>query len=416
MSDRSELSTQRLATQLAVAAAGAALAYCVGSRGKQAAREKAAKLKAAKAHAPLASSSNGERRRLTSVVVRVPATTANMGPGFDTIGMALDIWTEIAVEVLPPTADQEAAKKQGKHVHRIQLTNEGEGARELPTDASNLVIVGLKAAFKAAGEDLPLNLKVHCKNRIPFARGLGSSSAGIVGGIIAGLALAGSRLPVRGKEELLQLASEIEGHPDNVAPAIYGGLQLGIFADNRWYSSRVQIPDGLQCVVFIPDTTGPTSVARAILPAKVDRKDAVFNIGRAAIFVNAFRSGNLDELRYATQDRLHQPQRGAEQYPHLEPLIKAALDAGAHGCFLSGAGPTVLAITSGRSGDIFTQQLAERQENQVADAMRATAAAIGVTGSLFITNPEHRGAYIARATPPFSDRNVARYEGDVADL
>jgi homoserine kinase len=132
--------------------------------------------------------------------------------------------------------------------------------------------------------------------------------------------------------------------------------------------------------------------------------------------VNAFRSGNLEELRYATQDMLHQPQRGKEQYPHLYPLINAALEAGAHGCFLSGAGPTVLAITSGRSGDIFTQKLAERQENQVADAMRTTATKIGVSGCVFITNPDHRGAYIVKAFPHFSDRRVARYEGDVADL
>ncbi|TYZ59439.1 hypothetical protein PybrP1_012778 [[Pythium] brassicae (nom. inval.)] len=404
--------TPSAAKQLALAAAAAAAAYFVGQRSwsaKQAALlARQSRLTAAVASATLpAGHSESDKHRLTSVVVRVPATTANMGPGFDTIGMALDIWTEISVEILPPAADG---------TRRLVLTNEGEGADELPTDDSNLVIVGLRAAYGAAGEELPPNLKVHCKNRIPFARGLGSSSAGIVGGIIAGLALSGMRLPVRGKEELLQFASQIEGHPDNVAPAIYGGLQLGIHADGRWYSSRVQIPDGLQCVVFIPDSTGPTSVARAILPPKVDRKDAVFNIGRAAILVNAFRSGNLDELRFATQDMLHQPQRGAAQYPHLYPLIEAALAAGAHGCFLSGAGPTVLAITSGRSGDIFTQKLAERQENKVADAMRQTAAAIGVEGCVFITNPEHRGAYIARASPRFSDRNVARYEGDVADL
>ncbi|ETP29889.1 homoserine kinase [Phytophthora nicotianae P10297] len=407
----SDASTQRVATQVAVAAAGVALAYYVGSRSKTAKRVAAQRrAKAVAAAKAAALPTDLERRKLTSVVVRVPATTANMGPGFDTIGMALDIWTEISVEVVAP--------KEGDapNVRRITLTNEGEGAKELPTDESNLVIVGIKAAFKAAGEEMPRHLKVHCKNRIPFARGLGSSSAGIVGGIIAGLALAGMRLPVHGREELLQLASEIEGHPDNVAPAIYGGLQLGIFADDRWYSSRVQIPDGLQCVVFIPDSTGPTSVARAILPPDVPRKDAVFNIGRAAIFVNAFRSGNLDELRYATQDMLHQPQRGAAQYPHLEPLIKAALGAGAHGCFLSGAGPTVLAITSGRAGDIFTQQLAERQENKVANAMREAAAALGVSGCVFITNPDHRGAFIVRAEPQFSDRSVARYEGDVADL
>jgi homoserine kinase len=397
----SDSTTKQTATQLAVAVAAVALAHYVGARSKKAAASRHA---ARKSKAPLATPpGDGEKKRLTSVVVRVPATTANMGPGFDTIGMALDIWTEISVEIVASGP-------------AISLTNEGEGATELPTDSSNLVVVGLQAAYRAAGEDMPKHLKIHCKNRIPFARGLGSSSAGIVGGIIAGLALAGARLPVHGREELLQLASEIEGHPDNVAPAIYGGLQLGIFADDRWYSSRVQIPNGLQCVVFIPDTTGPTSVARAILPKKVDRKDAVFNIGRAAILVNAFSSGNLDELRYATQDMLHQPQRGEAQYPHLFPLIQAALDAGAHGAFLSGAGPTVLAITSGRSGDIFTQKLAERQENRVAEAMRTTAASIGVSGSLFITNPEHRGAYIVRAFPRFSDRGVARYEGDVDDL
>lgn len=409
MSARDDSTAERRLTQLAVAAAGVALARFVGARGKRAAA--AAKREAKRHAATLASlaaagAEDGEKRKLTSVTVRVPATTANMGPGFDTIGMALDIWTEISIQVLPHHG--------GPHV--IELTNEGEGAAELPTDESNLVVVGLKAAYRAAGEDMPKHLKIHCKNRIPFARGLGSSSAGIVGGIIAGLALAGARLPVRGREELLQIASEIEGHPDNVAPAIYGGLQLGIHADDRWYSSRVQIPNGLQCVVFIPDSTGPTSVARAILPKKIDRKDAVFNIGRAAILVNAFNSGKLDELRFATQDMLHQPQRGEAQYPHLFPMIQAALDAGAHGCFLSGAGPTVLAITSGRSGDIFTQKLAERQENAVADALRQTAVSIGVSGSLFITNPEHRGAYIARAFPRFSDRHVARYEGDIDDL
>ncbi|CAI5702893.1 hypothetical protein KXD40_004135 [Peronospora effusa] len=407
-SGTSDAMTQRIATQVAVTAAGAALAYYVGSRTKSAKRAAAQRRAKAVAEAMTATlPSDLERRKLTSVVVRVPATTANMGPGFDTIGMALDIWTEISAEIVDGDAS---------NVSRVMLTSEGEGAKELPTDETNLVIVGIKAAFEAAGEDLPRHIKVHCKNRIPFARGLGSSSAGIVGGIISGLALAGMRLPVHGREELLQLASEIEGHPDNVAPAIYGGLQLGIFADERWYSSRVQIPDGLQCVVFIPDSTGPTSVARAILPPNVPRKDAVFNIGRAAIFVNAFRSGNLDELRFATQDMLHQPQRGAAQYPHLEPLIKAALGAGAHGCFLSGAGPTVLAITSGRAGDIFTQQLAERQENKVANAMREAAAVLGVSGCVFITNPDHRGAYIVRAEPRFSDRSVARYEGDVADL
>ncbi|KAF0774404.1 hypothetical protein AaE_001896 [Aphanomyces astaci] len=409
-------------TKVAVALALSALVYYVGSKNTT---------------KPAASSSKEGPRKLSlvqgqgsgfgpkdSVTVRVPATTANMGPGFDCIGMAVDIWNELTVE----------------RADAFSLTNEGEGSDVLPTDETNLVVVGLKAAFNAAGQDLPL-LRIHCRNRIPFARGLGSSSAGIVAGIIAGLVIAGHELSVLGKEELLQLAANIEGHPDNVAPCIYGGLQLvkpilrtnhdvplnafacwcfvhpqGIFTDDRWYSSRVQFPSTMQCVLFIPETTGQTSVARSILPKKIDRADAVFNIGRSAILVNALRNGNYNELRHATQDKLHQPQRGAEQYTHLFPLVDAALEAGAHACFLSGAGPTVLAICSGKSGDIFTQVAAERDETKVADAMREAAASVGVQGCVFITNPEHRGAHIVRVSPKISDHLVARYEGDITDL
>ncbi|RQM30350.1 hypothetical protein B5M09_002612 [Aphanomyces astaci] len=294
-------------TKVAVALALSALVYYVGSKNTT---------------KPAASSSKGPRKLSLvqgqgsgfgpkdSVTVRVPATTANMGPGFDCIGMAVDIWNELTVE----------------RADAFSLTNEGEGSDVLPTDETNLIVVGLKAAFNAAGQDLPL-LRIHCRNRIPFARGLGSSSAGIVAGIIAGLVIAGHELSVLGKEELLQL-----------------------------------------------------------------------------------------ELRHATQDKLHQPQRGAEQYPHLFPLVDAALEAGAHACFLSGAGPTVLAICSGKSGDIFTQVAAERDETKVADAMREAAASVGVQGCVFITNPEHRGAHIVRVSPKISDHLVARYEGDITDL
>lgn len=142
----------------------------------------------------------------------------------------------------------------------------------------------------------------------------------------------------------------------------------------------------------------------------------MFNIGRAALLVNALVSGKLEDLRFATQDMLHQPQRGAAQYPHLLPLIEAALDAGAHGCYLSGAGPTVMAFTSGRAGDIFTQRAFERRENDVATAMREAAAKVGVAGHVFITTPEDRGAHVVHASPMFSDKSVARYEGDIKDL
>ena len=161
-----------------------------------------------------------------SVTVRVPATTANLGPGFDTLGMALDMWSEFTVSI----ADE------------FSLTNEGDGKDDIPTDESNLICVGLRRAYELAGKPVP-PLRYRCVNNIPYARGLGSSSAAIVGGIIAGLVLSGHRLKCWGEEELLQIAAEIEGHPDNVAPAIYGGVQIGMKVD-RWYSERVNLPAG----------------------------------------------------------------------------------------------------------------------------------------------------------------------------
>lgn len=321
----------------------------------------------------------------TKVVVRVPATSANLGPGFDTIGMALDIWNEMSVE----TSD------------KFQITAEGEGAKDMPFDESNLVCLGVRAAYEAAGKPVP-TLKYHLKNRIPYARGLGSSSAAIVAGLIAGLVLAGHQLPAWGKEELLNLACKIEGHPDNVAPVIYGGIQLGIFAGDRWNTERVNVPPGMQCVCFIPNKIGKTSTARGVLSDKISRTEAVFNIGRVAWLINALSTNNLDQLQYGTQDALHQPQRGEKVYPQMQPLIDAALEAGACAAYLSGAGPTVMAFTSGAAGDIFTQRAKERVDTKVAAAMLAVAEKYQVPGKVFITNPASHGAIVTDANPPFS--------------
>lgn len=260
----------------------------------------------------------------TSVTVRVPATSANMGPGFDCLGMALDMWSELTVE----------------RANDFSIEAYGEGSNEVPMDESNLCCMGVKKAFEVAGEPVP-PLKYICTNRIPFARGLGSSSAAIVAGLIAGLVLTGHKLTCWGEESLLQLAAEIEGHPDNVAPAIYGGIQLGIHTGQRWKSDRVTVPAGMQVVVFIPETIGKTSDARAVLESTVTRADAVFNVGRVAWLVNAFNMQRFDNLNYGAQDKLHQPQRAKQVYPHLYPLIEVATKAGANAAFLSGAGPAV---------------------------------------------------------------------------
>eukprot|EP00124_Ichthyophonus_hoferi_P001602 Ihof_evm2s88 gene=Ihof_evmTU2s88 len=292
------------------------------------------------------------------VMVRVPATTANMGPGFDCIGMALDLWNELTVEISD----------------KFEMTIEGEGATQIPKDRTNLVVEGVEKAYELAGKPLPL-LKYTCVNMIPFARGLGSSSAAIVSGLIAGLALTGHHLKVEGVEAFLNLASDIEGHPDNSAPCIYGGMQLGLYneEEKRWCTERIPIPAGLQLVLFVPDKMSETKATRALLKDTIPRKDAIFNMSRTALLVSAFYSGDMSRLRLATQDRLHQPPR-ATAYPELYPIIQAALDAGAHGAFLSGAGSTIMAITSGRKGDAFAQDKAERNELEVGEAMRATAA------------------------------------------
>lgn len=333
-----------------------------------------------------------ERRR---VVVKVPATSANLGPGYDTIGMAIDIWSEFVLE----------------RSDKFEIINEGEGSYDMPTDETNLICVGVRKAFELAGKPVP-TIKYHLINRIPYARGLGSSSAAIVGGLIGGLVLAGHKVPSWGQEQLIQMACQIEGHPDNVAPAIYGGIQLGIFDEinQRWVTERVNLPPGLQCVCFIPNSVGKTSTARGVLPTKVDRSEAVYNIGRVAWLINALSNNNLDQLRLGCMDALHQPQRAKAVYPHLEPIIRGAVEAGACTCYLSGAGPTVMALTSGAAGDIFTQRDKERVDRKVAQAMLDAAATTNTHGNVYISKACETGACVLSADPPFSE-GVLKYTG-----
>jgi homoserine kinase len=309
--------------------------------------------------------------------------------------MAVDMWSEYTIE----------------RSDRFEVICEGEGSYDMPLDETNLVCSALRAAFEKAGKPVPI-LKYHLVNKIPYARGLGSSSAAIVGGLVAGFVLAGHRVPTWGSEELLNLAANIEGHPDNVAPALYGGIQLGIHTGSRWMTERVNIPPGLQCVCFIPEAIGKTSTARGVLSDTITRKEAVFNIGRVAWLINALATNNIDQLRYGVQDALHQPQRAGAVYPHLNPLIEAAVATGASAAYLSGAGPTVMAITSGASGDIFTQRANERVDMQVAEAMLAAAAKCDTKGQVFITAPVQSGAYVVSAEPNFS-KGLVRFKDNV---
>jgi homoserine kinase len=187
---------------------------------------------------------------------------------------------------------------------------------------------------------------------------------------------------------------------------IYGGIQIGIHNGTRWVTERTPAPPGLQMVMFIPDFVGKTSDARGVLQTTVSREDAAFNVGRTAFLIHALCCNNLDNLKWGVQDKLHQPQRGDKLYKYLFPMIEAAQAAGACCAYLSGAGPTVMALTTGASGDIFAQREKERADINVARAMIQVAKDFGIEGKLLVTNVVTEGARVVNVQPPFSTGGI----------
>ncbi len=264
------------------------------------------------------------------VSVEVPATSANLGPAFDAVGLALNLVCRFEVEV--------------QHGDRLDITAVGEGADVIRADEGNLVWQAVQACFRAAGVDPP-GLRIRIKNEIPLGRGLGSSAAAIVGGVVAANRLLGRPMST---QELLELAADLEGHPDNVAPALLGGWVVVVAQDRgRLTWVRFDPPANMWVAVAVPSFSLPTSVARQVLPQKVEHRDAVFNVGRTALLVAALGSGNLPALTVAMEDRLHQPYR-APLVPGMTDALQAAREAGAVGAVLSGAGPSLLAIAPDR--------------------------------------------------------------------
>ncbi|WP_372502889.1 homoserine kinase [Hamadaea flava] len=262
------------------------------------------------------------------VTVRVPATSANLGPGFDALGVALTLYDEVTATVVDgPT--------------RVEIT--GEGAGELPADESHLVVRSMRTAFEALGATAP-EVELRCVNRIPQARGLGSSSAAIVAGVTLAQALAGKT----DQELALEIAGAIEGHPDNVAPCVLGGFTIAWLDDeHRARAARMTPVQSVQPVVFVPDVQGLTAVARAALPATVPHADAAFNAGRSALLVHAL-TADPALLYAATEDRLHQAYR-AGGMPGTADVVRRLREAGV-AAVVSGAGPTVLALSEVPSG------------------------------------------------------------------
>ena len=298
---------------------------------------------------------------IDNIVVKVPATSANMGPGFDSLGIALDVWNEVRISKGP-----------------FSIKIDGTGEEELPKDTSNLVYKSFCKVFEEIDEIVP-EVKLSCTNRIPLTRGMGSSSAALIGGLMSGNAMAGSPLST---SEILNIGAKIEKHPDNVAPALLGGVQIGIYDQEKLITANVPFPEDLRVVLYVPNQVMPTDQARNILAPKVAREDAVYNIGRSALLVQSLVTGDLQNLKYATQDMLHQPQRQKQFFP-MKNIIKAAMEAGAFGAFLSGAGSSILAFTKGR-------------EYTIGYEMADAAMKSGLDGDIIFTSPTSKGAYLEK--------------------
>jgi homoserine kinase len=272
------------------------------------------------------------------VSVRVPATTANLGPGFDTLGLALGFYDELEVSV---------REKPGATVTVIGV---GEGT--VPTDETNLIVTSMAYAFDQLGQKMPgVDLVAH--NNIPHGRGMGSSGAAIVGGIMAATGLLAGVVDVT-PDQLLQFATDLEGHPDNVAPALFGGLTIAWTTPTGPRSKKLMVHRGVSPLVLVPEFTMSTELARSLQPANVPHEDAIFNVSRSALLIAALTQ-SPELLLEATEDKLHQNYR-AEAMPETSMLIRELRAAG-FAAVVSGAGPSILVLCSDPSARLRAAEL-----------------------------------------------------------
>ena len=273
------------------------------------------------------------------VTVKVPATSANLGPGFDTLGMALSYYDELEVEAVPG---------EGAFV---AVTGEGEG--EVPTDASNLVVKSIAYTFAHFGIDLPgLRLKAH--NIIPHGRGMGSSGAAVVSGIVAAKGLLSGVVEMT-DDDLLKIATEIEGHPDNVAPALFGGLTIAWEDETGPHYKKLFVHRGVALLELVPNFKMSTALARSLQPESVPHNDAVFNVSRSALLI-ASLTQSPEHLLAATEDKLHQDYRAAAMQ-ETHALVSKLREHG-HAAVVSGAGPSVLVMANGPAERLEAAKLA----------------------------------------------------------
>jgi homoserine kinase len=309
----------------------------------------------------------------TQITVEVPASSANLGAGYDCLGLALALTNRIELEV-----------RAGRH-GAIELAVEGEGSDELTDDHDNRFVRGLESALRAARGEMPPSVgwRISMRNQIPLSRGLGSSAAATVAGVVAGNALAGDALTI---PEQLRLATDIEGHPDNAAAVLLGGFVVSVAGPGGTEAIRFDAPRDLRAVLFIPELRLSTDAMRSALPRDIPLDDAVANLGAVAIGVAGLATGRFELLSRLTVDRVHEPYR-AVAYPQLPRLVDAARGAGALGACLSGAGSTILAFADSMAGI-----------TRIEAAFFAAAADTDLPGRVTVVEPRNAGArVVARA-------------------
>jgi len=307
-----------------------------------------------------------------NIKIKVPATSANLGPGFDTLGLALDLWNETEFSTDSVTDLRIKTDK------RIVVSVEGEGAGKISEGKDNLIVEAAMKLAELANKPLP-SFKLSCVNHIPMGSGLGSSSAAILTGMLGADTLLGEPFS---RDEILKIAAEMEGHADNVSPALLGGLTLSSVdvAEDKVIVRQIPIGMDLHVTVVLPDFHLPTKEARAALPKEFSMKDAVHNISHAALVLEAFRCGDLSLLGEAMTDTLHQPYR-MKLIPGAESAMEAAKEAGAAAVALSGAGPSLIAFSS-------------EAEAGIGESMKRAYEAAGLKARIFNLRVSGRGAEI----------------------
>ena len=286
-----------------------------------------------------------------SITVTVPATTANIGVGFDCLGAALTMANEFQFVVVDTDT-------------KLKITVEGNEAYKVGTNENNLIYRSVLWLYQHLGRTPP-NLEITIELGVPLSRGLGSSATAIVGGLLGANSLAGNPLT---KEEIVNMAIAIEGHPDNVVPALLGNCLLSVKDNERWQICSIPWHEDIVPVVAIPDFELSTEAARSVLPTEYNRSDAIFNISRMGLLVRALATNNSEWLATALTDKIHQPYR-QKLITGYSQVRQAAIEAGAYGMVISGAGPTLLALTSSATVDRVVESMEQTWTGMGIDAL-----------------------------------------------